>query len=69
MIAQVASDLIVAIGLLLVLEGLVYALAPSFVESLLEFLRSLSMNERRQVGFVALALGAVMVVGAKMLGG
>ncbi len=57
-----------ALGLVLVLEGLVYALAPSIVEELLEMLRSFSEGQRRTMGLMAVALGVLVVWIAKSLG-
>ena len=59
---------LLALGLVLVLEGLVYALAPSIVEDLLEMLRSFSEGQRRTMGLVAVALGVLVVWIAKSLG-
>ncbi|MBY6135240.1 DUF2065 domain-containing protein [Nocardioides marinus] len=53
--------ILLALGLVLIAEGLVYALAPSLVERLLEMLRSLSEEQRRNAGLAALALGLVLV--------
>jgi len=50
------------------LEGLVYALAPSIVEELLEMLRSFSEGQRRTMGLTAVALGVLLVWLAKALG-
>ncbi|MBV6636979.1 MAG: DUF2065 domain-containing protein, partial [Mameliella sp.] len=38
------------IGMVLVIEGLVYALAPQLVERLLEALREMSLEQRRLLG-------------------
>lgn len=62
------SWLLLGLGLVLMIEGLVYALAPSVVEDLLEALRQLPIDQRRVVGFLALALGVVLVLGAVSLG-
>jgi len=59
---------LLAIGLVLVIEGLVYALAPSLVEHLLESLRALPESQRRTLGLAAMALGIVLVWLAKSLG-
>ena len=59
---------LLAIGLVLIVEGLVYALAPSLVEELLDTLRALPLETRRVMGLVALAVGVVMVWLAKSLG-
>ena len=62
------SWLLLGLGLVLMIEGLVYALAPSFVEDLLEALRQLPIDQRRVVGFLALALGGVLVLAAVSIG-
>ncbi len=59
---------LLAIGLVLIVEGLVYALAPSLVEQLLEALRSIPHGQRRTVGLIALALGVGLVWIAKSTG-
>ncbi|KIC07505.1 hypothetical protein RA19_23330 [Leisingera sp. ANG-M1] len=53
--------ILLALGLVLIAEGLVYALAPSLVERLLEILRTLTEAERRNAGLAALALGLILV--------
>jgi len=62
------EHLILAIGLVLIVEGLAYALAPSLVEQLLELLKTLPEAMRRNLGFSALALGLALVWLAKFLG-
>lgn len=57
-----------ALGLVLVVEGLVYALAPSLVEDLLAAMRAMTLEQRRLVGLVAIALGLCMIVAARALG-
>ncbi|SDI15978.1 DUF2065 domain-containing protein [Lutimaribacter saemankumensis] len=57
-----------ALGLVLIVEGLAYALAPSLVEQMLEMLRMLPEATRRNVGLLAMALGVVLVWMAKALG-
>lgn len=59
---------ILALGLVLIVEGLVYALAPSLVEDLLAALRALSIDARRLVGLAALSLGVALVWFAAALG-
>lgn len=56
-----AGEIATALGLLLVVEGLVLALAPSRIEEVLEFLRSLSVESRRMIGLAALAAGVLMI--------
>ena len=55
------STLILGIGLVLVIEGLVFALAPSRVEDALRALAELSVETRRLFGLGALALGVLLV--------
>jgi len=62
------EHVILAIGLVLIVEGLAYALAPSLVEQLLELLKTLPEAMRRNLGFSALALGLALVWLAKLLG-
>ena len=56
------------LGLVLLIEGLVYALAPSLVEDMLAALRSLSIADRRLVGLAVLASGAVLLWLAALVG-
>ncbi len=60
--------ILLAIGLVLVLEGLVYALAPSIVEDLLAALKSLTLEQRRMIGLGALALGVIFLTVALSMG-
>ncbi|MEJ5218487.1 DUF2065 family protein [Cognatishimia sp. D5M38] len=59
------ETILLALGLVLILEGLVYALAPSLIEELLKALQSLSIAQRRQIGILVLALGIVLIVMAR----
>ncbi len=59
---------LLALGLVLIVEGLAYVLAPSLIETLLEALRAMPVETRRLVGLIALALGVVFVWVAKALG-
>ncbi|MEO0746185.1 MAG: DUF2065 domain-containing protein [Pseudomonadota bacterium] len=52
---------LLALGLVLMVEGLAYVLAPSLIERVLEVLRSLPENARRQVGALALVSGLICV--------
>ena len=52
---------LLGLGLVLVIEGLVYALAPSIVETLLEQLRQLPLSERRRFGTLMAFLGALIL--------
>ena len=52
---------ILAIGLVLVIEGLAYALAPSLIERMLDAMRQLSTEDRRMMGLAAMAVGVALV--------
>ncbi|WP_375281729.1 DUF2065 family protein [Pseudooctadecabacter sp.] len=62
------SIAILALGLVLIVEGLVYALAPSLIEDLLAALRQMPIEARRLVGLAALTAGAALVWLASALG-
>jgi len=55
------SLLLLGIGLVLVIEGLVFALAPSRLEDLLEALRQMPVETRRMVGLGAVAAGVALI--------
>jgi hypothetical protein len=55
------SELLVAFGLFLVIEGLVYALAPSFVRRMAEALPLISDQQMRIFGLAAVFFGVVFV--------
>jgi hypothetical protein len=55
------SALIWGIGLVLVIEGLVYALAPLFVENMLRQMSEIPIKSRRIFGVSSALLGAVML--------
>ncbi|CUH65660.1 hypothetical protein TG4357_01985 [Thalassovita gelatinovora] len=59
---------LLALGLVLIVEGLAYALAPSLVVQVLEMLRALPETTRRNIGLGALAIGLLLVWIAKTLG-
>lgn len=52
---------LLALGLVLIVEGLVWVLAPSIVERLLEAMRDLPEPVRRQFGALALVSGLILV--------
>ena len=61
--------LILAIGLVLTLEGLVLALAPSRIDELLELIRQMPVEMRRNLGLGAVALGIALIWLAQGLAG
>ena len=50
------------IGLVLVIEGLVYALAPAIVDNLLKALKDMDLIARRRFGILTAFLGAVILL-------
>ncbi|MBL9047221.1 MAG: DUF2065 domain-containing protein [Tabrizicola sp.] len=50
-----------ALGLVLAVEGLVLALAPRRVEDALRLIARLDVDQRRLIGLAALALGVALV--------
>ncbi|EIE50404.1 hypothetical protein AL036_04555 [Salipiger aestuarii] len=56
-----AADIGTGIAMVLVIEGLVYALAPSLVERLLEALRLMPIDARRALGLATLATGMLLL--------
>ncbi len=59
---------LLALGLVLVVEGLAWALAPSAIEAMLEALRRLGLDQRRMIGLGSVALGVVLIWMARSLG-
>mgnify|MGYP002715483960 CR=1 FL=1 len=55
------SDLAVALGLVLVIEGLLWALAPGFGRKMLATAAETPDGQLRTAGWVAVAFGAVVV--------
>lgn len=62
------SWLALGLGLVLVIEGLVLALAPSRLEDLLAALAALGRDQRRMLGLLAVAAGVALVALARGLG-
>lgn len=61
------STVFMAFGLVLVIEGLVFALAPSRLEDMLKALASFSPETRRLIGLAALAVGVLLLWIARMI--
>ncbi|MCP5036632.1 MAG: DUF2065 domain-containing protein [Rhodobacteraceae bacterium] len=55
------ATLALGIGLVLIIEGLVFALAPSRLDELVQMMNALSRDQRRMIGLVALTLGVGLV--------
>lgn len=52
---------LLALGLVLIVEGLAYLVAPSIIERVLEALRSLPESARRQFGALVMVSGLILV--------
>ena len=62
------ADVLTALGLMAVIEGLVLALAPLRFEQLLEALRSLTKQQLRMIALVVIAGGVGTIWIAQNLG-
>ncbi|WP_299282812.1 DUF2065 domain-containing protein [uncultured Tateyamaria sp.] len=52
---------LLALGLVMIVEGLAYVLAPSLIERVLQVLRSLPEGVRRQLGALVMVSGLICV--------
>jgi len=55
------ETIFLALGLVLVIEGLAYALAPSLVERLLAALKEMPLDARRRFGLISIAFGVGLI--------
>ncbi len=55
------SLILLAFGLVMVFEGLVYALAPSLLERMLETLRQMPEAAVRQIGALVIVGGLILI--------
>ncbi|WP_166416477.1 DUF2065 domain-containing protein [Cochlodiniinecator piscidefendens] len=62
------ATVLYAIGLVLAVEGLVLALAPSRLENIIEMLNSLSHDTRRIAGLLGIGCAILLIWFAKSLG-
>jgi len=60
--------LLFGLGMVFLIEGLAYALAPSLVERLLAVLRDTPEQTRRQIGILAAVTGLILIFAAFKLG-
>ncbi|WP_225028816.1 DUF2065 family protein [Xinfangfangia pollutisoli] len=63
------TTVLLALGLVLAVEGLALALAPSRMEEVLRLLAEMPPERRRMFGLAALALGVVLLALARAWGG
>ncbi len=59
------THILLAIGLVMVVEGLVFALAPSRLEDLIKAIAEIPEDTRRAMGLGCLAIGVFLVWLAK----
>ncbi len=62
------ATILLAIGLVAIVEGLVFALAPSRLEDLMRVIADMPLETRRLLGLTALAVGVFLVTLARSLG-
>ena len=60
--------ILLGLGLVLVIEGLVFALAPSRLDEVVELIRQIPPETRRLMGLCAVAIGVLLVWIARSLG-
>lgn len=61
------ETILLALGLVLILEGLVFALAPHRIDELLRTLAAMPPETRRLLGLLALTGGAILILLAGLL--
>lgn len=55
------TDLLVALGLVFVIEGLLYAIAPDGMKSMMAQMQSVPVSTLRMTGLIAMVLGVGIV--------
>lgn len=60
--------MLLGLGLVLIVEGMIYALAPDLLRRIVALLGALSDAELRRVGILAALLGLVLAWSATLLG-
>jgi len=62
------ATVLLALGLVMIVEGLVWVLAPSLIEQMLEMLRQLPEAARRQIGLLVVVTGLILLWIAHQIG-
>jgi uncharacterized protein YjeT (DUF2065 family) len=62
------GTIVLALGLVLVVEGLAFALAPSRIDEVLELMRRMPVETRRLLGLAAVTAGVALVWLARAMG-
>ncbi|MBR9764696.1 MAG: DUF2065 family protein [Rhodobacteraceae bacterium] len=68
MIQQALATGLLVLGIVCLVEGLAWGLAPSFVERLMAALAALDEGDRRRIGLLAMLAGLLLLWCAKALG-
>lgn len=55
------SDLGTAIGLLLIIEGIIFALFPQKIRAMIEFINQIPLKDLQAIGAVAALIGFIIV--------
>ena len=58
---MILSNAILAVGLLFVVEGILVALAPVYLEKILKVLVKASYENRRIIGLITLGIGTFLI--------
>lgn len=56
------DKILLGLGAVLILEGLVYLLAPHSVEVLLKYLKLISLSDRRKFGALIVVFGFILIL-------
>ncbi len=56
------SNLLFGLAAVMIVEGLVYLLAPYTIEEVLKALKTLSISARRQLGAMLFVVGCILVL-------
>ena len=59
---------LLAVGLVLTVEGLVFALMPGRLEDIVRAISEMPHETRRLIGLISVGLGVVLIWAAKILG-
>ncbi len=59
---------LLAVGLVLAVEGLIFALLPGRLEDIVRVISQMPPETRRLVGLISVGLGVVLIWAARLLG-
>lgn len=55
------------LGLVLIIEGLAFVLAPSRIEEILKLLNQVPIRQKRQIGVIACGLGVILILAGRIV--